>query len=107
MADSTWTRLLGLLNRSALAPGEGLWLFPTSSIHTVGMRFPIDAVFLGPLWTEPEKRRACQVHRIYHALDPWRITRYVWGSESVLELPAGVAAATLTEAGDELEFTRA
>lgn len=107
VADSTWTRLVGLLNRSTLAPGEGLWLLPTSSIHTVGMRFPIDALFLGPMRMEPEKRRACQVQRIYHALHPWRITRYVWGSESVLELPAGVIAATRTEVGDELEFQRA
>jgi uncharacterized membrane protein (UPF0127 family) len=34
------------------------------------------------------------------------MTRYVWGSESVLELPAGVVAATQTEVGDELEFQR-
>src|SRR5258706_706103 len=107
IADSTWTRLVGLLNRPALSSGEGLWLTPTSSIHTVGMRFPIDAVFLGPMRTEPEKRRACRVERIYRALGPWRVTRYVWGSERALELPAGVIAASRTEVGGELEFQRA
>ena len=106
IADGAWTRLVGLLNRSSLVPGEGLWIVPTSAIHTIGMRFAIDAVFLGPLGQAEQDVRVCRVRRVYHQLAPWRMTRYVWGSESVLELPAGVAAASRTEAGDELELQR-
>jgi len=106
VADGTWSRLVGLLNRSSLAVGEGLWIAPTSAIHTVGMRFSIDALFLGPLGQSEQHVRVCRVRRIYHSLAPQRLTRYVWGSESVLELPAGVAAASRTEVGDELELER-
>jgi len=39
-------RLFGLLGRRPLAMGEALWLEPCSSVHTLGMRYPIDVVFL-------------------------------------------------------------
>jgi len=107
VTGTTWSRLMGLLNRSSLEAGEGLWI-PTAAIHTVGMRFPIDAIFLGAMRESdgPQGKRICRVRRVYQGLRPWRMTRYVWGSESVLELPAGVVAATQTEVGDELEFQR-
>jgi uncharacterized membrane protein (UPF0127 family) len=38
--------MIGLLNRKALAQGEGLLLDRCYGIHTFGMRFPIDVVFL-------------------------------------------------------------
>ncbi len=111
VADRTWPRLVGLLDRASMEPGEGLWIAPTFAIHTVGMRFPIDAVFLSELRDEPgaraQRTRVCKVRRVYRGLRPWRLTRLVWGSSSVLELPAGMADATGTEPGDELEFQRA
>jgi len=39
-------RTLGLLNRTAIDQNEGLWLDNCWGIHTVGMRFSIDVVFL-------------------------------------------------------------
>jgi uncharacterized membrane protein (UPF0127 family) len=93
-AEDTRTRLIGLLNRRRLDRGEGLWI-PTAAIHTLGMRFAIDAVFL-----DGQRR----VQKVYHQLPPWRITRYVWGARSVLELAAGAAAAAEVEEGDELEM---
>lgn len=45
-ADTFWSRLVGLLNRSTLALDEGLLLDPCASIHTFGMRFSIDVIFL-------------------------------------------------------------
>src|SRR6266404_7716231 len=87
VADGTWTRLVGLLNRSSLEPGEGLWLAPTAAIHTVGMRFSIDAIFLGAMEAAGSAGpacRVCRVSRVYHGLAPWRMTRYVWGAASVL-----------------------
>lgn len=39
------SRARGLLGRDGLAGDEGLWL-PVRSIHTVGMRFAIDVVWL-------------------------------------------------------------
>jgi uncharacterized membrane protein (UPF0127 family) len=46
VADTAWARLCGLLGRQELAPGEGMLLRPSGSIHTWFMRFPIDVVFL-------------------------------------------------------------
>ncbi|MBV1880575.1 MAG: DUF192 domain-containing protein [Pseudomonadales bacterium] len=46
IAHSWWSRLRGLLGRFNLPMEEALWLRPCSSIHTVGMLFSIDVVFL-------------------------------------------------------------
>jgi uncharacterized membrane protein (UPF0127 family) len=45
-AHSFLARLFGLLGRRPLAAGEALWLQPCTSVHTLGMRYPIDVVFL-------------------------------------------------------------
>jgi len=45
-ARSFVARLFGLLGRRPLAAGEGLLLEPCSSVHTIGMRYPIDVVLL-------------------------------------------------------------
>jgi uncharacterized membrane protein (UPF0127 family) len=59
------------------------------------MRFAIDAVFLD---------RAGRVVRIAAALPPWHLATAARGARDVLELPAGTAARTGTQAGDELVF---
>ena len=96
LADTPRARLVGLLTETTLEPGEGLWIYPTQAIHTFGLRFPIDVAFLD---------RSRRVKRVYHRLVPYRWTRFVWGAQSVLELPGGVLACTGTEVGDELEFS--
>lgn len=47
-ADTWWSRLRGLLARPALAVdgSEALLIQPCSSVHTIGMRYPLDLVFL-------------------------------------------------------------
>ncbi len=85
LADSFLTRFIGLQGRRALAPGEGLILLPTASIHTFFMRFPIDAVFVD------EHNRVTRVRR---ALRPWRIGPVASGALYCVELPAGAAAST-------------
>lgn len=80
IADSLLTRTKGLLGRSNLPEGEGLWIKRCNSIHTVFMKFPIDAVFVDD---------DLKVVSVYHALKPWRITRLHLRASSVFELPAG------------------
>ena len=96
LAETPRNRRVGLLEHTALRPGEGLWI-PTQAIHTFGMRFAIDVVFLD---------RQRRVRRVYHRMPPFRLTRIVWKAASVLELAAGVVAGSRTEVGDELEFSR-
>ncbi len=59
------------------------------------MRFPIDAVFVD---------RAGRVVRVAERLKPWRTAVVARGAAEVIELPAGTAAATSTQAGDDVVF---
>jgi uncharacterized membrane protein (UPF0127 family) len=59
------------------------------------MRFAIDAVFVD---------RVGRVVRVAERLGPWRAVVAARGAEEVIELPAGTAAETRTQAGDELVF---
>jgi uncharacterized membrane protein (UPF0127 family) len=96
LADTPRARRIGLLKHDKLNTGEGLWIYPTQAIHTWGMRFPIDLVFID---------RRMRVRRIYHRLAPFRLTSLVWSAQSVLELPSGSLASTGTSVGDELQFS--
>ena len=77
-ASSMIARLFGLLGRRALAPGEALWLTPCNSVHTLGMAYPIDVVFLDA---------QSQVISLRPALAPRRLS-LARRARSVLELPA-------------------
>jgi len=59
------------------------------------MRFAIDAVFID---------NAGRVVRVVEHLAPWRTAVFARGAAEVIELPAGTAANTRTQAGDELVF---
>jgi uncharacterized membrane protein (UPF0127 family) len=96
VADTSRKRRTGLLKHKSLPPGEGLWIAPCEAVHTFGMRFPIDVLFLS-------KRR--QVLKVRREMVARRIA-FCLRAHSVLELPAGTAAATGTEAGDQLEFDK-
>ena len=94
IADTSTTRKTGLLKHERLEPGEGLWIKPCEGVHTVGMKFPIDVLFL-------DKKR--KVVKIRAAMPRWRMAACLW-AHSVLELPSGTIAATRTSRGDQLEF---
>ncbi len=84
-ADTFRLRLMGLMFRPRLEPGEGLWLEPCRQVHTHFMRFPLDLVFM-----DPEGR----VLRVLRAFPPWRVSPLVAGARAVLEIPAGAAGGT-------------
>src|ERR1700721_2183481 len=94
IADTSKTRKTGLLKHQRLESGEGLWITPCEGVHTVGMKFPIDVLFL-------DKKR--KVVKIRAAMPRWRMAA-CFSAHSVLGLPRGTAAATNTTAGDQLEF---
>ncbi len=41
IADSIFSRLVGLLGKRSLTPDSGVWICPANAIHTVGMLFSI------------------------------------------------------------------
>ncbi|HWO40281.1 MAG TPA: DUF192 domain-containing protein [Candidatus Eisenbacteria bacterium] len=95
-ADSFLTRLIGLLKRTQLGPEEALWLTPSKGIHTIGMKFPIDVVFL-------DKNNIAVA--TVSDLAPNRVTGLHWKGQSVLELPKGTLHKSRTEVGDQLEIS--
>jgi uncharacterized membrane protein (UPF0127 family) len=96
IANTSATRRTGLLKHQGLEPGEGLWIAPCEGVHTFGMKFTIDVVFLSRKKQVLKTRPAMVKRRIAFSLRAY----------SVLELPAGTLAETGTVAGDQLEFEK-
>ncbi len=95
VANTVWTRLRGLLGYKPLRPGEGLLLRGEKAIHTIGMGFAIDVLFLD---------REGFVKLSIAAMAPFRASPFVSAAADVLELPAGTIASTHTELGDRIEL---
>jgi uncharacterized membrane protein (UPF0127 family) len=100
VADTHWTRLRGLLGLKTddFRNGSGLWIVPCHGVHTLGMGFPIDVVYLD---------QAMNVIHVQAELQPWRFAPVRRQAASVLELPSRVAAETKTAVGDRIEITLA
>ena len=95
VADSLWKRTVGLLGRKTLAEDSGLWLEPCGGVHTFGMAFSIDLLFLD---------REGRALRAISALKPWRIAGPMKGTRTVVELPAGTLARTESKAGNKFRL---
>ncbi|HEY3738814.1 MAG TPA: DUF192 domain-containing protein [Bryobacteraceae bacterium] len=100
IADTSKTRKTGLLRHTGLAEGEGLWIVPTEGIHMFGMKFDIDVLFLD------KKRKVLKVSANMAASGIRRRMSISLMAHSVLELPAGTAAKTHTEVGDQMELEK-
>ncbi len=97
VADRGARRGKGLLGRKGLDPGEGLWIVPCEAVHTFGMRFPIDLVYID---------RKHRVKKVRSHVPAWRLSACL-SAHSVIELASGAVRDTQTKAGDQLEFSPA
>ena len=98
LADTHWTRLRGLLGLSPddFRNGCGLWIVPCHGIHTLGMSFPIDVIYLD---------HTLKVIDIQQNVKPWRFAPVRRQASSVLELPCQTVMETKTNIGDTMEIT--
>src|SRR6266581_4925910 len=80
IAESIFSRMKGLLGRNSLDDGEGLLIRPSKGIHTFGMKFPIDAIFLN---------KENRITAVSKELPPNRLTPIYFSAACVIELPAG------------------
>jgi uncharacterized membrane protein (UPF0127 family) len=92
-ANGFLARAQGLLGGAPLASNEALWIRPCNSVHTLGMRYAIDVVFLD---------RWQRVIAVRQALKPLRLAG-VRRAHSTVELKAGTAAALGVSIGSRLE----
>jgi hypothetical protein len=93
VADTHLSRLRGLLWRARLRSDEGLWVIPCQGIHTFGMLFPLDVVFLD---------EDCRVVHLIEHLSPFRFSPVQMQSSSVLELPSRTLFWSGTRVGDQV-----
>ena len=98
VASTSVDRSVGLLRTPALTRGDGLWIERSPSIHMFFMKYPIDAVFVD---------KDFRVRKIVANLRPWRVVWWARGARDCLELPAGAAAESGTQVGDQLRITNA
>lgn len=99
VADNYFRRLVGLLGKTKRWSklGRGLWIVPSRGVHTIGMLFPIDLIFLN---------RERQVVHTEEYVKPFRISKVSLKATSVLELPAYTIYRSGTKVGDRLEISR-
>ncbi len=93
-AQSTLSRMRGLLGSPPLRAGNGLLITPCTSVHTIGMRYPIDLVFLNG--------RASVIKLVTH-LRPYRFAGCL-RARHVLELQAGSIDQYQIEIGQIFEW---
>lgn len=94
VASSSAERRTGLLKHQGLSAGQGLWIVPCEAVHSFGMKFSIDLIYL-------DRRK--RVKKTRSEMRPNRISLCLL-ADSVLELPVGTLAQTGTQAGDQLEL---
>jgi uncharacterized protein len=93
LADTVFSRLKGLLGKLKLRSNEGLWVVPSRGIHTLGLLFPLDLLYLDG---------HCRVIHLVEYLPSFRIAPLKTQAESVLELPTHTIYSSQTQPGDQL-----
>jgi uncharacterized membrane protein (UPF0127 family) len=92
-ADNTFARLKGLIGKLRLKLDEGLWVVPSQGVHTLGVLFPLDLIYLD------------ENHKVIHVIEHFprfRIAPLRIQAASVLELPIHTIYTSQTQPGDQL-----
>lgn len=94
-AGNFFARLVGLVNFKSLGTKAAFYIEPCSGVHTFGMKYPIDIVFLNSKG---------QVVKVTRDLKPNRITHIIPSASRVLEFPSNILKDKLIKTGDVLEI---
>ena len=95
VANTFYSRLIGLMFSKKLHANSALLLEPCNSIHTCFMNYDIDVIFL-----DNENK----VIKVVRSIKPWRMTRIYFSAKKVLELNSKSTPTDLIE-GCRLEFS--
>ncbi len=94
-ADSEVSKTIGLLTKSKLSDGDGMWFPRCKVIHTWGMRTSIDVVFLDA---------RCEIVRIVEWAKTWRVYTGGANASAVVELAPGTVRRSELRVGDVLRL---
>ena len=97
LATGMGQRMRGLLGRSDLPVGVGMWLSPCPSIHMLGMRFAIDVIFLD---------RQQRVGALRPNVKPGQLARGGRGAHSAVEVASGWLDLAALPVGTQLQVER-
>ena len=92
IADSVASRARGLLLRPPLKKSEGMLITPCNSVHTMGMRYKLDIVFLD---------KSGYVVKVINNLSPFRMA-IKYRADSTLELKSNESTRLNIEIGQRL-----
>lgn len=97
LTDTHFARLKGLVGKLRLKGDEGIWVVPSQGVHTIGVLFPVDLIYLD------EDDRVVQLEESFGTfrIGPVRKT-----CASVLELPTRTIYSSQTQVGDQLLICR-
>jgi len=93
-AEALGARTRGLIGHAPLRLGQGMLIRPCRWIHTIGMGFPIDVLYVNKRW---------RIVAVSENLRPGRIDRPVPRAWFVVELAAGAIREACIRVGDLLE----
>lgn len=96
--DTWFGKAKGLLGREGLGLGEVMVLTRCRSVHTLGMRFPIDVIYAS---------KGLEIVGLRERVRPWRSPRGFAGCRHVIEAGAGAIGQWQLVVGDQLELRRA
>ncbi len=97
IAESFWSKTVGLLNRKKLKKDEGLLLKKTRSIHSIGMKFNFDAIYLD---------KDFKIVEIHHNIKPNKVLPIVFNAKHTLEVAANTAKELGLKKGNFLKIDK-
>jgi hypothetical protein len=93
-AERSLDRMRGLLGRPPLVAGQALVIDPCSSVHTIGMGYALDVVFVDA----GEK-----ILKLCRRVVPLRMA-FCWGARATLEMAPGEIDRLKLAVGDRLQW---
>ncbi len=94
-AKDFFSRMIGLLGRKSFGEIDGLLISPCSQIHSIGMKFNFDAVYLDNTY---------RIIELYQNVGKNRIMPYNVAVKNILELPIGTISEKKLGVGDVLKI---
>jgi len=87
-------RTKGLLGRAELKNNEALWITPCNSVHTMGMKYQLDILYID---------RNHLVKKIVQHLPPRRMS-WCMGAQSTIELKSGTVKESGIRIGNRVKW---